>query len=688
MSVGGGAMIAAILMLRALFRGRLPRRGYVLMWAMALIRLVLPFTIPSRLSAYSAAIRVEALPQVRAALPMPVRTLMRQALPGAVALPSPAPVQGSPAESVLPAVDWLLVVYLAGALLLSALFAVAYLRQFRVLRQASSVEDGYAAIWLRDQRLRRRVRLRTADALSSPLTYGLLRPVIVLPRALLGTDEARLQCVLTHELVHVRRLDAPLKLLAAAALCLHWFNPLAWVFYLLLNRDVELACDEAVVEALGGDHRAGYASLLIELQSEDRYAPLTSGFSHRAARERIISIMKYKKASALALALAAVLAIGVSAAFATSGESAKQLSRMVAVEQFYPEETAEPDAELLAVYDRVAAFMVEGYENLTVAEFRNRLAKAFPEPLPGDPYVALNYYDPSYEAQNPYPAPFSRAYCDLRPPEFEANILLPVPPGTIAFPRYPSVGWLDDESGSPATNAGIFYSIGWRTIDPGAITVGERERRINGYEAEFLGFLEGLSAAELAADGSLDKLRAKRDELAAKYSIPALSVRALNLEIQAQIDGKQYVSERVFLDNIEAPPVQAPVAADGVALKATDSALQISYGVDASGRGLVSPDQGLTWYVSDYRDQRNGLSHRFDAAQNRRFVSPDNGANWYRPFNLGYDTSGSFYYCADRKLLLSDEYGGFRWNITAFPLEPSGVSEEEAFRDPLLSGKP
>ncbi len=144
----------------------------------------------------------------------------------------------------------------------------------------------------------------------------------MLPRALLCAAPDQLECVLVHELTHIRRLDAPLKLLCAAALCLHWFNPLVHALYLLLNRDVELACDEAVLARLGRDRRAGYASLLLDLRSPDRCAPLTSGFGHRAVRERIASIMRYKKVSILALALAVVLVFSVAAAFATSAAPA------------------------------------------------------------------------------------------------------------------------------------------------------------------------------------------------------------------------------------------------------------------------------------------------------------------------------------------------------------------------------
>ena len=87
--------------------------------------------------------------------------------------------------------------------------------------------------------------------ISSPLTYGILHPVILLPKKLDRNDQAALKYVLTHEYVHIRRFDAITKILFAAVLCIHWFNPLVWVMYVLANRDIELSCDAWVIRMMG-----------------------------------------------------------------------------------------------------------------------------------------------------------------------------------------------------------------------------------------------------------------------------------------------------------------------------------------------------------------------------------------------------------------------------------------------------
>ena len=106
-----------------------------------------------------------------------------------------------------------------------------------------------------------------AGRISSPLTFGGLRPVILVPKKTDWTDETALRYVLEHEFVHIQRFDVLSKLLLIAAVCVHRFNPLGWVMYVLANRDLELSCDETVLRRFGGDIRAAYARVLIRMEA-------------------------------------------------------------------------------------------------------------------------------------------------------------------------------------------------------------------------------------------------------------------------------------------------------------------------------------------------------------------------------------------------------------------------------------
>ncbi len=153
----------------------------------------------------------------------------------------------------------------------------------------------------------------------APLAHGIVRPAIVVPNSFDWSDEERARCVLAHELAHIRRFDVAAKLLFVAAVCAHWFNPLAWVMLVLANRDIEFACDEEAVRSLGVQSRAGYAHALLDMEeARGALAALYSGFGKTGIEKRIGAIMDVKRTSAAALVASVVLAVAIPVAFATS----------------------------------------------------------------------------------------------------------------------------------------------------------------------------------------------------------------------------------------------------------------------------------------------------------------------------------------------------------------------------------
>lgn len=315
MTFSGAVMILAAAALRALTLRRLPKETFVALWWLTAIRLLVPLELPSRFSVYTLSefLRREAAPTVSAAPTAPAATPY---VPARVTV-IPGPSEAVPAPVSAPLPIWR-VVWLTGAVLLALWFLVHYIRWRRRFRQSTPAEcpDTYAHSW-------RKVRIRVTDRIGAPLTYGILRPVILLPKTLDLADKEAVSCVLAHEMSHIRRLDGLFKLVLAAALCLHWFNPAVWLLYVLANRDMELRCDEAAVLALGEDSRARYALALIRLaELQNNYVPLC-GFSHKSGmEERIQAIMNVKKKSLLACFLALALVLGITTAFATSAKPA------------------------------------------------------------------------------------------------------------------------------------------------------------------------------------------------------------------------------------------------------------------------------------------------------------------------------------------------------------------------------
>ena len=334
LTVQGGVLIAAVLLLRGLLRYRLPAWTFRILWGVALVRLLVPLSLPAPWSVYTGLDHMleEYRPDVEI-----VQSIPEPAVSLSPALPEAAPPQvSSPAISALPAepgpvqdlpasaleIPWPALLWLAGALVLAALFLRNYRKCLAAFRTALPLTHPAVLEWRNQIPALRGVPIRQCDRIGTPLTYGLFRPVVLLPKGFCCDRRDELGYVLLHEGAHIRHRDAWWKLFLAAALCVHWFNPLVWCMYVCAGRDLERCCDEAVIRRCGLESRSAYALTL--LQWEERRSgllPLCSPFSNKIMKERVISIMKLKKQSAAALVLAAVLVAGTTAAFATTPAS-------------------------------------------------------------------------------------------------------------------------------------------------------------------------------------------------------------------------------------------------------------------------------------------------------------------------------------------------------------------------------
>ena len=311
MSVAGGVLILFIVVIRALAIHRLPKTTFLALWMIAALRLLLPFSIPLPFNIH---IGLDVFSDVVQELPSGniASTLPGDSPPSydiGTAVPSPATEHISTFE----------ILWLVGVLLLAIYFSISYFRSMRKFRMSIPDNTPYIQNWLTAHQISRPLAVRSSDLISSPLTYGILHPVILLPKKLDRNDQVALKYVLTHEYVHIRRFDAITKILFAAVLCIHWFNPFVWVMYVLANRDMELSCDAWVIRMMGAKNRSSYALMLIKMEERrNGMSALCSHFGKNAISERIEAIMKFKKTSILACAFALVLVVGATTAFATS----------------------------------------------------------------------------------------------------------------------------------------------------------------------------------------------------------------------------------------------------------------------------------------------------------------------------------------------------------------------------------
>ena len=277
LSISASWLVLAVLVLRLVSK-RSPKWMNVLLWGIVALRLMLPFSIESALSLIPSAETVS--PAVVQFDPAPTITSGVSVIDNAVNPSLSEHFAAAPLASVNPLYVW---TYLAGwvwliglgAMLLYAL--VSYLR----LRRRVSVS------------LCVRENIYLCDAMSSPFILGVVKPRIYLPS---GLDEVQRQNVLSHERAHLARRDHWWKPLGFALLAVYWFNPMLWLAYALLCRDIELACDERVIRTMDESAVKTYSTVLLAC-SMPRKAVITCplAFGEVGVKERVKNALHYKK---------------------------------------------------------------------------------------------------------------------------------------------------------------------------------------------------------------------------------------------------------------------------------------------------------------------------------------------------------------------------------------------------------
>lgn len=325
MSLDASILLISVLLIRLLFMNKIPKLTLLILWGIVALKLVIPYSFYSKLY---------------------LQPLMQKLL-------NIMPTNGS--ENIHDAIeiqqqsntlynhvflaiksDFVLAIWLIGAIMIFLFFVVSYVRSYKEFQTAIPVKNNvYLNEWLRNHKLKRTVQIAVSDKVTAPLTYKLFKPVIIFPKTTDWEDERSLHFVLAHEYVHIKRLDVLWKIILIVILALHWFNPLVWIMFYIVNRDIELSCDEKVIRQFGDKAKAEYAFALINMaEKSQKMTPLCNNFSKNGIEERIVSIMKLKKTSILGVALASTFVLGGVTIFATTGQAAempKEQSKQVEI---------------------------------------------------------------------------------------------------------------------------------------------------------------------------------------------------------------------------------------------------------------------------------------------------------------------------------------------------------------------
>ncbi|MCI8750371.1 MAG: M56 family metallopeptidase [Lachnospiraceae bacterium] len=314
MGFSASVIILMVIICRVLFMNRLPKKVFLVLWSVALLRLLVPYSFPSVLSIYSLAGNNQFILEKAEDITNWREEKHEEIL---VTEKDNKHQAGNTINKVLA------IVWLAGFITCAAGFIILYIICYKRFCTSLPVDNPYTQEWLKSHKIHRHISIRQSGSVKSPLSYGIIHPVILMPEMADWENVSKMQYILEHEFVHIRRFDALAKLFFIIAACVHWFNPLVWIMYILVNRDIELSCDETVVRNFGESSKAAYALVLISMEEEKSgIVPLGSSFSGNTAEERIKAIMKIKKSSKTAYIMAFVLVAAVVFVFATSAESA------------------------------------------------------------------------------------------------------------------------------------------------------------------------------------------------------------------------------------------------------------------------------------------------------------------------------------------------------------------------------
>ena len=300
LSISASWLVLAVLALRLVSK-RSPKWMNVLLWGIVALRLMLPFSIESALSLIPSAETVS--PAVVQFDPAPTITSGVSVIDNAVNPALSEHFAAAPTASVNPLYVWTEIagwVWLIGlgAMLLYAL--VSYLRLRRRVSVSLPVQD----------------HIYLCDAISSPFILGVVKPHIYLPS---GLDEVQRQNVLSHEQAHLARRDHWWKPLGFALLAVYWFNPMLWLAYALLCRDIELACDERVIRTMDESAVKTYSTVLLAC-SMPRKAVITCplAFGEVGVKERVKNALHYKKPAFWVVAASVTVCIVVAVCFLTN----------------------------------------------------------------------------------------------------------------------------------------------------------------------------------------------------------------------------------------------------------------------------------------------------------------------------------------------------------------------------------
>ena len=310
MSISASWLVLAVLILRFVLK-KAPKWINVLLWGIVAIRLICPFSFESTLSLIPSAetiplnIGMDTTPTINSgisAINNAVNPIISQ---------SNTPMAGASVNLLQITIGIYEYIWIFGMIALVLYTAISYWRLHRKVDTAVRYKDN----------------IFQSENVSFPFVLGIIKPRIYLPFKMNGQY---LEHVVAHEQAHICRKDHWWKPLGFLLLMIHWFNPLMWLAYVLLCRDIELACDEKVIKELGNEQRGDYTQALVACSVNRRMiAACPLAFGEVSVKERVKSVMNYKKPAFWVIIISVIVCVGVAVCFLTNPKQDSYTLRIV-----------------------------------------------------------------------------------------------------------------------------------------------------------------------------------------------------------------------------------------------------------------------------------------------------------------------------------------------------------------------
>ena len=326
MSITASYLIAAVIVLR-LILAKAPKWIRGILWGMVGIRLVVPFSFESMfslmpsISLFTTDDMQNASTGTDVGVPpvmWELSTSVGAASQSTDAVGTLVPVEETVQTASVSWTDILAIVWLVGMIVMLAYCIISYLRLKRRMADAVIYSGDLCADGRKEdasEKRDKRYAIYQSEKVASPFVLGFLKPRIYVP---FHMDVKDMECVIAHEKAHIARKDHWIKPIAFLLLSFYWFNPLVWIAYILLCRDIELACDEKVIKEMGTEHKKTYSEALLKCSAPGRMisaCPLA--FGEVGVKKRIVNVLNYKKPAFWIILVSLILCVVVAVCFMT-----------------------------------------------------------------------------------------------------------------------------------------------------------------------------------------------------------------------------------------------------------------------------------------------------------------------------------------------------------------------------------